>query len=265
MQKKLLVSLIVTTVLTVPALAADLSGPVKVSAQSSAAGQPKVEGVLSTDKEKLGYVFGYKMGKNFLDHQIDVDANTLMIGLYTGLNGTPPALTPAQMQEILSAFQKELVAKQEVIKKVEGKKNLQEGKVYMKNFVAQKDVQQVVDGKLAYKVLTAGSGPMPTLKDSVMITYDGKLISGRVFDSTKRNGDKPVTLPLSRTISGMQTILTKMPVGSTWEVVIAPELAYGEKGVPFSPIESNETLVFDLSLKAIVPPTPVKPVTTAVH
>jgi FKBP-type peptidyl-prolyl cis-trans isomerase FklB len=41
-----------------------------------------------------------------------------------------------------------------------------------------------------------------------------------------------------------------MPTGSKWQVVVPPELAYGERGVG-ADIGPNEVLVFDVELMAI--------------
>lgn len=244
MKQKIFIALLCSTICSVPALAA---------------GQAKTADNLSTDQEKLGYVFGYNVGKNFRDHQIPVDADTFMQGLKTGLAGAPTTMTPGQMQAVMTKFQQDMIAKQAEVMKKAATENETAGDAFMKGFLAQKGVQKV-DDNLAYKVVTMGSGAKPSAQDSVMITYEGKLIGGQVFDSTKRNNDKPVTLNVSQVIPGMQKILTMMPVGSNWVVAIGPAAAYGVKGIPNTPIGPNETLVFDLSLKSIVPNTaPTKP------
>ena len=205
---------------------------------------------LDTDEAKLSYVFGLNMGMNFHKHQIPLDNTVFMQGLNTGLTGAPPAMTPAQVQEVLKKFQKDMMARHVQEQKALAAKNLTEGEAFMKNFVAQKGVVKV-SNDLAYRVINAGNGAKPNMNSTVSLIYEGKLINGTVFDSTKRNGDKPIDLPLSHVIPGMQTILTMMPVGSTWEVVMSPKVAYGASGVPMSPIEPNATLIFNLSLKGI--------------
>lgn len=47
-------------------------------------------------------------------------------------------------------------------------------------------------------------------------------------------------------IKGWQEALQLMPVGSTWEVYIPSELAYGEMGRPGIP--ANSVLIFEVEL-----------------
>lgn len=101
---------------------------------------------------------------------------------------------------------------------------------------------------LQYKVLTKGTGVLPTDTTEVEVNYEGKLIDGTVFDSSYKRG-KAATFRVNQVIKGWQEALKMMPVGSTWELYIPYELAYGERGTrdipPFS------TLVFKVELLGI--------------
>ncbi|MEM7195991.1 MAG: FKBP-type peptidyl-prolyl cis-trans isomerase [Pseudomonadota bacterium] len=90
---------------------------------------------------------------------------------------------------------------------------------------------------------------MPTATDTVVVHYQGTLIDGTVFDSSYSRGE-PATFPLSGIIPGWQEILQLMRAGDKWEVVIPPQLAYGERGAGAS-IGPNETLVFEIELLEI--------------
>jgi FKBP-type peptidyl-prolyl cis-trans isomerase FklB len=48
----------------------------------------------------------------------------------------------------------------------------------------------------------------------------------------------------------MKEALKLMPVGSKWEIVMPPELAYGERGAGRE-IGPNATLIFELELVGI--------------
>ena len=99
---------------------------------------------------------------------------------------------------------------------------------------------------LQYKVITAGKGAKPTLTDNVTVHYVGKLVNGTEFDSSYSHG-QPITFPVNGVIAGWTEALLLMKTGSTWELYIPANLAYGENGMP-PVIGPNETLIFKVNL-----------------
>ena len=102
---------------------------------------------------------------------------------------------------------------------------------------------------LQYKILTQGKGEKPIDGNSVTVDYEGKLVDGSVFDSSYKRGE-PATFPVNGVIPGWTEALKLMPVGSTWELFIPANLAYGEQGAPPS-IGPNETLIFKVHLISV--------------
>jgi len=102
---------------------------------------------------------------------------------------------------------------------------------------------------LQYKIITKGNGPKPTSNDTVTVDYAGKLIDGTEFDSSYKRG-QPATFPVKGVIPGWTEALQMMPVGSTWELYIPPELAYGSAGAPPA-IAPNQALIFKVHLISI--------------
>ena len=81
-----------------------------------------------------------------------------------------------------------------------------------------------------------------------MVSYEGRLIDGNVFDSSyKNNNGKPVEIRVNEMIPGWVQALTHMPVGSTWELYIPQDQAYGMRSVA-SLIKPYSALVFKLEL-----------------
>jgi FKBP-type peptidyl-prolyl cis-trans isomerase FklB len=106
-----------------------------------------------------------------------------------------------------------------------------------------------LDNGLQYKVLVAGDGEIPEPGDQVTVHYRGRFVDGTEFDSSY-DRQAPESFPVDRVIPGWSEALTRMPVGSTWEVVVPPSLAYGETGAA-DLIGPNATLVFELELIGI--------------
>ena len=93
---------------------------------------------------------------------------------------------------------------------------------------AKKDSVKVTPSGLQYKILTAGTGEIPTKENKVKVNYEGHLIDGTEFDSSyKRN--KPVTFPVGEVIAGWTEALCMMPVGSKWMIYVPQELAYKDR------------------------------------
>jgi FKBP-type peptidyl-prolyl cis-trans isomerase FklB len=103
---------------------------------------------------------------------------------------------------------------------------------------------------LQYLILKEGSGPKPSLTDSITVHYHGTLTNGTVFESSVESG-MPVKLRVDGVIPGWTEALLMMPVGSRWRLFIPSDLAYGNFSPPGSPIPPGSTLVFDVELLAI--------------
>ena len=99
-----------------------------------------------------------------------------------------------------------------------------------------------------YKVLTEGTGAVPTDSSTVKVHYEGTLLDGTVFDSSYKRGE-PTTLRANMVIKGWTEALTHMPVGSTWMVYIPQELAYGARQA--GQIKPFSALIFKIELVGI--------------
>jgi peptidylprolyl isomerase len=132
--------------------------------------------------------------------------------------------------------------------KLPGDKNKTEGEAFMAKVKKEEGVKTTASG-LAYKVLTAGTGASPKSTDKVTVHYTGKLISGKVFDSSVKRG-QPTTFPLNRVIPGWTEGLQLMKMGGKWVFYIPSDLAYGTRGAGGA-IPPNATLIFEVELLEI--------------
>ena len=100
-----------------------------------------------------------------------------------------------------------------------------------------------------YKVIKEGNGPIPTDSTKVKIHYEGKTIDGNVFDSSYQRGEPADMIP-TQLVPGFAEALKNMPVGSTWEIYIPADQAYGEREA--GSIKPFSTLIFKVELLEIV-------------
>ena len=115
---------------------------------------------------------------------------------------------------------------------------------------AKKDSIKTTESGLQYKILTAGTGAIPTATQKVKVNYEGRLLDGTVFDSSYKRG-KPAEFGCNQVIKGWTEALTMMPVGSKWELYIPQELGYGAREA--GKIPPLSTLIFTVELLEIVP------------
>ncbi|MBR4552112.1 MAG: FKBP-type peptidyl-prolyl cis-trans isomerase [Bacteroidaceae bacterium] len=112
-----------------------------------------------------------------------------------------------------------------------------------------KDVVTLPSG-LQYRIIEKGQGAVATDTSTVEVNYEGKLIDGTVFDSSYQRGQSAEFKP-TQVIKGWTEALTMMPEGSTWELFIPYNLAYGEQGNRSIP--GYSTLIFKVQVIKVKP------------
>ncbi|MDQ3631616.1 MAG: FKBP-type peptidyl-prolyl cis-trans isomerase [Actinomycetota bacterium] len=107
--------------------------------------------------------------------------------------------------------------------------------------------------KLVVKDLVVGEGPAAKSGDALTVRYVGVAYStGKEFDASWKTKENmfPFTLGEGMVIPGWDQGVVGMKVGGRRELVIPPDLGYGEQGSGES-IKPGETLVFVVDLKKI--------------
>ncbi len=203
---------------------------------------------IKTFKDSVSYGIGMNIGRDIKHQSIDVDPSVLAQGIKDAMGDGKTLLTDEQVQSCMTSLQKIMMDKQQTKNKELGDKNLKEGQAYLEANKKKDGVQVTADG-LQYRVIKAGTGPKPTASQTVSVHYRGTLIDGTEFDSSIKRG-QPAEFPVNGVIKGWTEALQLMPVGSKWELVIPPELAYGPNGAGAS-IGPNAVLIFEVELLAI--------------
>lgn len=102
---------------------------------------------------------------------------------------------------------------------------------------------------LQYEVLRAGDGAKPGATSTVEVHYEGRLINGKIFDSSYERKET-ISFPLNRVIPGWTEGLQLMPIGSKYRLYIPSELGYGARGAG-GDIPPHSALIFDVELISI--------------
>lgn len=105
---------------------------------------------------------------------------------------------------------------------------------------------------LQIKDLAIGNGTQATAGKKLLIHYVGTLVNGTKFDSSyDRNKPIEITLGVGQVIKGWDLGVEGMKVGGKRQLVIPPNLAYGNNS-PSPNIPPNSTLVFQVELLDIL-------------
>jgi len=198
-------------------------------------------------KDKVSYSIGADIGNSLKRSDLDVNPDFLAQGLKDALVGKT-VMTDEEMKTTLEAFKGDMQAKMMAKQKAAAEKNKADADKFLEENKKKDGVVTTASG-LQYKIIKEGTGPKAKASDTVSVNYKGSLINGKVFDENK---DGPVTFPVEGLIPAWSEALQMMPVGSKWQLVVPPSLAYGENAPPV--IGPNQALVFEVELLEIKKP-----------
>ncbi len=122
---------------------------------------------------------------------------------------------------------------------------LEKGRQFL-NENGKKEGVTTTSSGLQYKVLREGTGKQPKPTDTVEVHYEGRLIEGKVFDSSYARRES-IEFPLDGVIPGWTEGVALMKEGAKYQLYIPSELAYGSDGAG-GDIGPDETLIFDVEL-----------------
>jgi FKBP-type peptidyl-prolyl cis-trans isomerase len=202
---------------------------------------------LKTEKERLSYSIGSSIGTNLRKESPNIDMNLLIQGLKTSVAGETTVLSEKEIRQVMADYQTKLRQQSMATRQKATLDNKKAGEAFLAEYQAKPGVLATPSGVL-YKVIKPGTGNKPTDADQVEVVYRGTLTNGKEFDATEPG--RPATLRVGSLITGWKQALAMMPVGSKWQIVVPPQLAYAERGVG-NDIGPNEVLVFEVELVAI--------------
>lgn len=189
--------------------------------------------------EKISYALGMGIGQQLKSMNIDgFDINEFTRSIGDVLEGRTTEMTAREAQEMLNGYFAGKAAE-------DAQKAIAEGKVFLTNNGQREGVTTTKSG-LQYEVLQEGAGRSPKATDRVRCHYEGRLISGEVFDSSYRRNE-PADFGLNQVIAGWTEGVQLMKEGAKYRFFIPYLLGYGEQGAGSS-IPPYSTLIFDVEL-----------------
>ncbi len=200
---------------------------------------------LKSKMDTLSYSLGMQFGKDLMQNNVAINPEIFSKALADILNKNIPLLSDDQVQEAIMNLNNELRQKDMENQKVKSEENLQRATEFLQKNSQQAGVKVMPSG-LQYKEIVAGNGAAPKAEDTVEVHYTGKLIDGKVFDSSVERG-QTIKFPLNQVIKGWTEGLQLMKEGGKALLFIPPDLGYGDRGAG-GVIGPNEALIFEVEL-----------------
>jgi FKBP-type peptidyl-prolyl cis-trans isomerase len=199
-------------------------------------------------KSKLDSL-SYSLGVNTVPQLNQVDVDTLNFAAFA--KGLEDAMRKRKLQLTSDQISMTLNEKLAAYMKKKNGANEEEGTRFCSENKKRPGVITTASG-LQYEVVVEGTGPSPTLLDTVVTHYKGSLLNGQEFDNSYKRGE-PISFPCNGVIRGWTEALQLMKKGSKYKLYIPAALAYGDRGAGQGQIPGGSTLIFDVELIDIKP------------
>jgi FKBP-type peptidyl-prolyl cis-trans isomerase FkpA len=200
---------------------------------------------LASEDDKTLYTLGQLISRNLEPFQLTPkELEIVKAGLDDGVGGKPSLVDVDKYGEKVQELHRTRLASL-------GAKEKSAGEAYLAKAAAENGATKTSTG-IVVTTLKPGTGAAPAPTDEVKVQYEGKLINGKVFDSSIQRGE-PATFPLNGVIPCWTEALQLMKVGGKNRIVCPSTLAYGERGSPPA-ILPNSTLIFEVELLEIQKP-----------
>lgn len=211
----------------------------------------KIESYMDTVSYAQGLVGGTEYSKYLSNPDVNGNKEVFKQAFNLGFNNdsTKFAITREEAYTILQNYN--IKMREEAQKKMEEERKAAAALMKVKSDEAIEKFKQTegvktTESGLMYRVIKAGTGAIPSENDIVEVNYEGKLVDGTIFGSSYER-KQSAKFPVNGVIKGWTEALKMMPVGSTWELMIPSELAYGEYGAG-NVIPGNAALIFKVDL-----------------
>jgi len=203
---------------------------------------------VQSEKGKLSYAVGWDIGADIARRSAEFDVDSVIAAIRDVVAEKEPKVSPEEMRALLTALQEKVRAEQvEAFKKLAEENQAASDKFLAAN--KNKTGIVALPSGVQYRIIEEGDGPRPGLDSKVSVHYRGSKLDGHEFDSSFARGT-PEEFTVNSVLKGWQEVLPLMKVGSTWQIFVPPELAFGARGNP--PVGPNEALMFDLKLVEIL-------------
>lgn len=220
---------------------------------------------LKTDTTDQSYLMGYQQGVQMLGFllqqnngaRIDVDQFIKVFSAEFLKDSIAPeemSKTAAEFQNMLQRVNLEKKRRADLARENDpvAIANKNAGAKAIADAKAANPAIKTSESGLAYEIINPGEGDKVTYNSTAEVIYTGKLVDGKVFDSS--NGE-PRPFQVQGVIRGFSEGLQLLGKGGKAILYIPADLAYGINGEPRAGIGPNSTLIFEIEVVDFTDPT----------
>jgi len=217
------------------ALAAILCSLMISACNADAGKTAKAAAEPTTEEQKTAYSIGLLLSQSIKTFDLTPEELALVQkGITDGVKNAP---TTVKAEEYIPKIQA-----------LQTSRMTAAGTAYLDKAAKESGATKTASG-LVIKTVKEGTGATPAATDTVKVHYEGRLIDGKVFDSSIARGE-PATFPLDGVIACWTEGVQSIKVGGKAQLTCPYGLAYGPGGNPPN-IPPYATLVFDVELLEI--------------
>jgi FKBP-type peptidyl-prolyl cis-trans isomerase len=198
-------------------------------------------GAPKTEEDKTLYALGLIIGRNLTDFNLTPRELDVVKA------GITDSVLKKKLAVELEAYGPKVDGLHQARRKSRGEVEKQRGQAAVDSAAREPGAVRTASGAIV-RTVKPGTGEVPQPTDKVQVHYEGKLLDGTVFDSSRKQG-QPVTFPLNGVIKCWTEGVGRMKVGEKAVLTCPADTAYGEGGQRNIP--PGATLVFDVELISI--------------
>lgn len=210
---------------------------------------------LDTIEKQFSYTMGFEVILTLKElESVNLDRKAFFDGINDAIQTGQPTLTTQQMAKVKGIIS----AKERSIRNTQTAQSARINLEQQTTFLAEnktRDGVQTTESGLQYTIIQKGTGDRPDINDNVQINFEGRLLDGTVFDSTRSRGG-PAKVRVRGTIPAWEEALQLMREGAKYRFFVPSDLAHGKTGTlpEGGVIGPNQMLIMDIELLEILHP-----------
>ncbi|NGX33907.1 MAG: Outer membrane protein MIP [Candidatus Anoxychlamydiales bacterium] len=182
------------------------------------------------DIKKLSESIGNIIGKNLDDLGFELDLKNMIRGIK---KGSQKKSSPMNEDECLEALAQIQLKENEKT----SSKNLKDATNFLTTNLEDKDIHQIENEKLQYKIIKNGKSKKVESYNTPIVKMTGRYLDGRIFINSEE------TINLTETLPALKKAIVGMGLHEKRKVYIHPDLISGN-----SPPHLNSLAIFDIEV-----------------